>query len=100
MSFNYKRFQKNLNLIKDNFLNENILNKINNKIFKNKNMNFEISLIEMILSAIILIFNVICYLKIEIISKYIQLYDYPDGIRKLHKNKTSLLVEFISFYQY
>ena len=34
MSFNYKRFQKNLNSISDNFLNENILNKINNKIFK------------------------------------------------------------------
>ena len=34
MSFNYKRFQKNLNLIKDNFLNENILNKINRKILK------------------------------------------------------------------
>ena len=53
-------------------------------------MNFEITQPQVILSAIILIFNVICYLKLETISKYIQLYDYPDGIRKLHKNKTSL----------
>ena len=41
MSFNYKRFQKNLNLIKDNFLNENILNKINKKILKIKIKNLK-----------------------------------------------------------
>ena len=54
-------------------------------------MNFEISLIEMILSVVILIFNLICYLKIDIISRHIELYDYPDGIRKLHKKKTPLV---------
>ena len=63
-------------------------------------MNFEISLIEMILSVVILIFNLICYLKIDIISRHIELYDYPDGIRKLHKKKTPLVGGFISFYQY
>ncbi len=54
-------------------------------------MNFEISQTQMILSVIILFLNVICYLKLEKISKYIRLYDYPDGIRKLHKIKTSLV---------
>ena len=53
-------------------------------------MNFEISQTQMILSVIILFLNVICYLKLEKISKYIRLYDYPDG-RKLHKIKTSLV---------
>lgn len=53
-------------------------------------MNFEISLTQLNLSIIILIINIICYLRLETISKYIQLYDYPDGIRKLHNKKTSL----------
>ena len=43
--------------------------------------------------SIILIFflYLICYFKLNKISKFINLYDHPDGVRKLHKSKTPLV---------
>ena len=41
--------------------------------------------------SIILIIYYSCYLKLDLISKIFNLYDYPDGKRKLHKIKTPLL---------
>lgn len=42
-------------------------------------------------SFLILIIYFGCYIKLNLISKIFNLYDYPDGIRKLHKIKTPLL---------
>jgi UDP-GlcNAc:undecaprenyl-phosphate/decaprenyl-phosphate GlcNAc-1-phosphate transferase len=41
--------------------------------------------------SIILIIYYSCYLKLDLISKIFNLYDYPDGKRKFHKIKTPLL---------
>ena len=40
---------------------------------------------------LIVLLNIILYLNIEKLSKILNLYDYPDNDRKLHKNKTPLL---------
>ena len=41
--------------------------------------------------SIILIIYYSCYLKLDLISKIFNLYDYPDGKRKFHEIKTPLL---------
>lgn len=53
--------------------------------FTNFNLN------EILLISLISILNIICYINLEKISKIFNLYDYPDEVRKLHKNKTPLL---------
>ncbi len=47
---------------------------------------------------LILISYLFCYLKLDKISKIFNLYDYPDGIRKIHKIKTPLLGGIFLFF--
>lgn len=54
-------------------------------------MTFKFSNYEIYSIAIIFFVYLICYFKLNKISRFINLYDHPDGVRKLHKVKTPLL---------
>ncbi len=46
---------------------------------------------EVLIISLILVLNLFCYLYLKKISKLLNLFDYPDEVRKLHKFKTPLL---------
>lgn len=54
---------------------------------------FEVAII-----LFVLLLNVVAYVNLNSISKFINLYDYPDGYRKIHTVKTPLIGGVIIFF--
>jgi UDP-N-acetylmuramyl pentapeptide phosphotransferase/UDP-N-acetylglucosamine-1-phosphate transferase len=49
------------------------------------------------ISIILIVLNFFLYYKLKYFSKLFSIYDYPDKIRKFHKNKTPLIGGFFLF---
>ena len=61
--------------------------------FTNFNLN------EILLISLISILNIICYINLEKYLKYLICMIILDEVRKLHKNKTPLLEEYLFIFQ-